>query len=324
MKHELLIGIDGGGTHSSAVAVWPDGQVAAVAHGGGMNYHNDGVETVRCRLETVVKELTAQCGAADPTVCAGLSALDGPADESVRAQLASASLPAEQLDLQSDAYAALMGCTLGEPGMIVICGTGSMLLLADSSGRQHVSGGWGYLLNDAGSGFTLAREALLAVTAAADGTGPATPLTARALAYFSAETPRQLINRVYAPSCGPDRIAGFAACVLQEAAEGCPEAQSIVGSSMGRLASQAVRLLQKAPGITSVGLYGGVFVHSPFARQAFENALRCHLPEVKCCDPAFPPELGAVIHLLRRRGRLSEQILSRMKTSWKEKTHERD
>ena len=30
MSRGLLIGIDGGGTHSSAVAVWPDGRIAAI------------------------------------------------------------------------------------------------------------------------------------------------------------------------------------------------------------------------------------------------------------------------------------------------------
>ena len=42
-----------------------------------------------------------------------------------------------------------MGCTLGGPGLIAICGTGSMLLLRDREGRTRVSGGWGYLLEDA-------------------------------------------------------------------------------------------------------------------------------------------------------------------------------
>ena len=131
MSRGLLIGIDGGGTHSSAVAVWPDGRIAAVAREGGMNFHNDGVDAVRRRLENVVGALCAGAGAPAERICAGLSALDGPADRETLAVFASDTWPAGTLDLQSDAYIALMGCTLGSPGMIVICGTGSMLLLLD-------------------------------------------------------------------------------------------------------------------------------------------------------------------------------------------------
>ncbi len=318
MSRGLLIGIDGGGTHSSAVAVRPDGRVAAAASGGGMNFHNDGVETVRRRLETVVRYLCARAGTPAEKICAGLSALDGPADRETKALFASDAWPAGALDLQSDVYIALMGCTLGKPGMIVICGTGSMLLLTDREGKQHVSGGWGYLLEDAGSGFTLAREALLAVAAEADGIVPATGLTSSALEYFGADTPRGLIDRVYAPDCGPDRIAGFARCVLEAADRGNRTAEEILRRNMALLAFQAAKLLGKAPGVTRTGVYGGIFAHSAAARQAFEEFLRARTPEAEVCDPAFPPELGAVIHLLSRKGKLNDSVLQNMKTTWKE------
>ena len=318
MSRGLLIGIDGGGTHSSAAAVWPDGRVAAAASGGGMNFHNDGVDAVRRRLEEVVRTLCGRAGAPADKICAGLSALDGPADEETKALFVSDAWPAGVPDLQSDAYIALMGCTLGNPGMIAICGTGSMLLLLDREGRHRVSGGWGYLLEDAGSGFTLAREALLAIAAEADGTGPETGLTAPALAYFDAETPRGLIDRVYAPDCGPDRIAGFARCVLEAADRGNRTASDILRRNMTRLASQGARLLRTAPGVTRTGIYGGIFAHSAAARRIFEESLRAEIPEAEVQEPALPPELGAVIHLLSREGRLNDSVLQNMKTTWKE------
>ena len=80
MKHGLFIGIDGGGTHSTAVAAWPDGRIAAIAHGGGLNFFNDGVETVRLRLESIVAELCAKADAPAQRICVGMSALDAPAD----------------------------------------------------------------------------------------------------------------------------------------------------------------------------------------------------------------------------------------------------
>lgn len=315
MAQKLFIGIDGGGTHSTGVAVWPDGRIAAVAAGGGLNFHNDGITAVRGRLESLVRDLCTEAGAPAFQVCVGLSALDGPADPETLARFTSDLLPPGSLFLESDAYVALLGCTRGAPGMIVICGTGSMIVLLDAAGRQHVSGGWGYLLGDAGSGYTLAREALLAVIAGVDGVGPSTRLTARALSFFGVSAPRGLIDRVYAPSFTPDQMAAFARCVLEEAEQGEPVASAILSRNMDRLALLAAALLRQHPDVRLVGLYGGIFAHSAAARSAFESALCVSVPDAIIRMPEFPPEIGAVLHLLRRQGPLDPAVLSNLKSS---------
>lgn len=318
MKYDLLIGIDGGGTHSTAAAARPDGCAVAVAYGDGLNYHHIGVEKVRLRMEKMVSELCEKTGASHPLVCVGMSALDGPADGEILAQFTAGLLAPWQLDLQSDAYAALMGFTCGQPGMIVICGTGSMMLLLDEEGRQHVSGGWGYLLADEGSSYTLAREALLAIIDEYEGLGQPTALTGHALSYFNVSTPRMIIDRVYAPDFTPDRLAGFARHVLQEAEAGEAVALSILHRTMPKLAAQAAQLLKKAPGVSRVGLYGGVFMNSGAARGCFADTL-CQLnAQAQICSLEYPPELGAIIHLMLREGLLSPDALAKLKTTYEE------
>ena len=321
MIPDLLIGIDGGGTHSTAVAVRPDGTVAALAYGDGLNFHNSGVEPVRERLEGMVTEL---CQKADVPVekvmvCAGMSALDLPADEATTRLFASGCLAFEQLDLQSDAYAALMGCTLGEPGVIVICGTGSMLVLVDSNGEQTPGGGWGYLLGDAGSSYTLAREGMIAALDALEGVGDATALTQDALAFYNAqENPRALIDSVYAPDFGPEKFAAFARYVLTRAGEGDAVAYAIVERNMKRLGKLAAQMLLKDQKAQRIGLYGGVFAHNPFAKELFEQTVLKLVPSAVFCPVVFPPELGAVTHLLRKTGLLTDDALKRMKSTSKE------
>lgn len=316
LSQKLLIGIDGGGTHSTAVAAWPDGRIAAVTAGGGLNFHNSGVAAVRQRLEAMVADLCRQCGAEAAEVCVGMSALDAPADDATLRLFCGGMFTPGQLDLQSDAYIALMGFTLGKPGVIVICGTGSMLLMLDAQGNQHAAGGWGYLLGDAGSGYTLAREGLLAVIDATEGTGPATPLTADALSYFDADVPRSLINRIYAPDATPAGMAGFARHVLTRAQEGDAVAQGILSRNMARLARSAARLIASAPEADRVGLYGGVFQHSELARALFTQALHNLAPDAQVCSLAYPPELGALIHLFKKQGRLTNEVLAAMKSSY--------
>ena len=321
MAHSLYIGIDGGGTHSSAVAVWPDGRVAALTAGDGLNFHNSGVEPVRERLEVMAAELCQKTGVPleNAMICAGMSALDLPADEATTRRFSTGCLAFEQLDLQSDAYAALMGCTLGEPGVIVICGTGSMLVLSDSRGRQIPGGGWGYLLGDAGSSYTLAREGLIAAIDALEGTARQTPLTGDALSFFDAkENPRAMIDRVYASDFGPEKLAAFARFVLARADEGDPVAYGIVERNMKRLGRLAAQMLLKDEKARRIGLYGGVFAHNPFAKALFEKEVVSLIPDAQFCPVSFPPELGAVIHLLRKNGLLTPDALERLKSTSKE------
>jgi len=315
MEKYLLVGIDGGATHSTAAAVWPDGKVACIARGKGLNFNNDGVEKVRQRLEEMVREITERTDAHVRCVCAGMAALDKPADSNTTSKFTGL-LSAEQLDLQSDAYIALMGLTRGEPGMIAICGTGSMLMLADRDGGQHISGGWGYLMEDAGSGYAIARDALLSAIAAYEGTGPETSLIDHALSYFSISDLRALIDIIYSQDFSPDRLAGFARHVLAEADMGDMLSTHIIIKSMEKLAHQAAELFKKAPGAVCTGLYGGIFAHSEIARSAFSIALKRRMPEAEICSPEFTPELGAVIHLMNKYGLLTGEALKNMKDTY--------
>ena len=322
MAAKILIGIDGGGTHSTAVAAWPDGRVAAVVPGGGQNFYNDGMEIVRARLLDMISRLKEATGAEAEAVCVGLSALDGPADEATCAAFHEGALKTETLDLQSDVYIALMGLTQGEPGVIVICGTGSMLLMVDEKGNQLVSGGWGYLLNDAGSGFTLAREALLMSIDEIDGIGKKCSWTQELLNHFGVNDPRKLIDVVYAPDFTPDQLAGFARLLLARANAGDADAHEILERNMARLARLAARLMDKADNVNLVGLYGGIFQHNELARTLFERTLKKERPDAQIRLPEYPPELGAVIHLMKKHGTLTPETLLTLKNSYKEIRHE--
>jgi len=314
----LLIGIDGGGTHSTAVAADGNGRVVAVTEGPGLNHHNIGIDEAGRRLYDIVRRLEAAAGRQADMICAGLAGLDAPADRDTLAGFAGEAHAYAALDLQSDCYAALMGLTRGEPGMIVICGTGSIALMADSAGRQYVSGGWGYLLNDAGSGYTLARDALLRAIDAWEGTAPPTGLADEALRFFQVSAPRTIIEKVYAPDFTPDKMAGFARCVLTLAESGDDAANAILKRNMQRLARQAACLLNSAPDVRLVGLYGGIFAHSAPARDSFKEALLALAPRAELCEPEYPPELGAVIHLMKKAGTLDRDSLRLLKETYLE------
>jgi N-acetylglucosamine kinase-like BadF-type ATPase len=244
----------------------------------------------------------------DVVVSAGLAALDGPADADILGAFR-ARLPGGcTLHLTSDALIALMGHTMGGPGMMVICGTGSMLMALDRSGKEHVLGGWGWKMGDAGSGYTLSRNALVRATEDFDLTGHRSVLMEEALRFFAAAQPRDLIARLYDPAMGTDTMAAFGARVLEAARQGDADALHIAEHEMTRLACLAEALYRQVPEAAVCAVYGGVMQHSPLARQLFTQALSERCSGVAVTAPRHPPEIGAVVLGMLKDGKTAEEI----------------
>src|SRR6266581_557596 len=69
---------------------------------------------------------------------------------------------APRVDVLSDAEAAWLGALDGRPGVVVLAGTGSIVVGRDARGRWARAGGLGPLLGDEGSAFWIGREWLRA------------------------------------------------------------------------------------------------------------------------------------------------------------------
>lgn len=324
-KKKIIIGVDGGGSKSMGAAADEKGRVLAVYRGGGINYYQIGMEKARKNLMEIVDALEKACGGVCGLLSVGMPALDTTADEKTLRAFAGDVFDAQSLILESDACMALEGMTCGDRGMIVICGTGSMALLDDGNG-QRAAGGWGYLLGDPGSGYSIAMAGLRAAIRHWEGTGPETGLSEKALAHFGLKQPRDLIALMYDPACGPDIVARFAGEVFDAAEKGDGEAKHILNEEMRRIAWQSASLLQSAPGVEKVGLYGGIFQHQPSARRLFAAALRRRLPgwSVRIVKPQFPPEIGAVIRAFKHQGALNAERLAALKESYEKRMKDKE
>jgi N-acetylglucosamine kinase-like BadF-type ATPase len=69
---------------------------------------------------------------------------------------------ARRVTVLSDAEAAHLGALAGRPGLLVLAGTGSIVLGRNASGRWVRAGGLGPLFGDGGSAFALGRDWLAA------------------------------------------------------------------------------------------------------------------------------------------------------------------
>ena len=137
---------------------------------------------------------------------------------------------APRVQVLADAQAALLGALGDRPGLLVLAGTGSIVVGRDARGRWVRAGGLGPLIGDEGSGFWLGRQWLRAHL---DARGE---VTARRLAT----TPDAVA-----------RIAALAPRVLARAGAGDRKARTVVQDGQRALAAQGVvvarRLGLRAP-----------------------------------------------------------------------------
>ena len=125
---------------------------------------------------------------------------------------------ARSLEVLSDAQLAHLGALGGGPGLLILAGTGSIVIGRDPGGRWGRAGGFGPLLGDEGSGFWLGRAWLRATSQGED--------------FLPA---RRLVQAKDAVR----RIAALAPGVLARAKRGDARARTIVREAQGHLAGFA-------------------------------------------------------------------------------------
>ncbi|MDR1569059.1 MAG: hypothetical protein LBS72_01055 [Oscillospiraceae bacterium] len=296
MPTDIIIGVDCGGTRTSAAAVRADGVLLGRCEGAGANFNNIGINAARDNVFNIITNLLKLCGADGYRVLVlGMSALDAPADEETARRFAGELFDPTRLRMVSDATIAMSGATLGQPGMVIICGTGSMMMLLDGGGREHVALGWGIIPGDPGGSYTLAVQGVRAAIDAWEGVGASTALTEACMSFFDIKTPRALIGRLYSPGVTPGSLADFARFVLDAARDGDKAAANIVYGNLRAVAEKAAMLIGEHPEARTVALVGGVFDHNKWARDWFKNELLDRVPNLLIGPPEFPPEIGAAL-----------------------------
>jgi N-acetylglucosamine kinase-like BadF-type ATPase len=301
MKH-FLIGIDGGASRSKCILTDREGALIATAKGGSLNPLTIGWdqfrENVRALLDGV---LTSVPEKKRLNLCTGLA---GTGDEEVRSRAVNeiaALIDADTIHVISDALAALWGAFQGEPGLLLIAGTGSICMGLDAGGNTARCGGFGRILGDEGSGYWIAVQAIRAALGSVDGRNPPTELVDIIYSEFQLNELKDIIPPVHTGQITPDQIAQIAPQVLA-AAKSDQSAVEIVNEAAGHLADLVISTAQKLDMENPrVALWGGLW-KSP--GQELKKALTASLSEgrIACqlCEPAESAEWGAIRYLQKQ------------------------
>ena len=204
--------------------------------------------------------------------------------------------------VEGDFVAAFTGATNDMSGVIVIAGTGQVAY-GENGAASHKAGGYGYLIDDAGSGYGVGRAALAAVLAAADGLGERTILTERIRDAVQLP-PSEIVAAVYGGALDRVSIAALSKVVADAAnVDDDGVSQRILmqtGGALARIAEAVSRRLftpEAAPfPIIPIGSLwsAGDHLRNVFLRSALRFA-----PQAYIGEPLEPPVQGAVLRALR-------------------------
>ena len=298
-SRRAVVGVDGGGSKTQAVVL--DMNFALLGEGlaGPSNPLRVGIANAAAAVREAIDRAceVAQVRRAD-LVSARIGLAGARRDElSARMRDALASLGIGEIVVMGDADIALYGATEGQPGLIVIAGTGSNCCGINARGRRECAGGWGPIAGDEGGGSWISRRALRAIAHAADGRGPETALTRAACAYFHVTNPNDLSTAIYAPTITNERLAGFGKDVIEAAKAKDRIAREILseaGKELGLMAAAVIRNLKLERDTFQVAYVGGVFkagdelILSPMRAGVTKVA-----PKVYLAPPRYPPAVAA-------------------------------
>lgn len=301
----FFLGVDGGQSSTTAVIGDAEGRIVGWATGGPCNHV--GAHEGRAKFLRVVGECIAQAAAragienAPPSfeaACLGMSG--GPEDKSA---LLAELIQTEHLQVTHDARIALAGALNGEPGAIVIAGTGSIAYGENAQGETSRVGGWGYIFGDEGGAFDIVRQALRAALREHEGWGPRTPLTPALMEATGTSTANEALHLFYTEAWPRSRVAALAPLVDAAAEAADPTAREILTSAAQHLAmliASVRRQLWKDDEPCRVSWIGGVLQSGIVLERlrmilAIDGGLTAAAPE-------HSPAVGALLLAWRARG----------------------
>ncbi|MEK3885522.1 BadF/BadG/BcrA/BcrD ATPase family protein [Paenibacillus sp. PL2-23] len=300
---KMVAGLDGGGTKTTVTLADESGVVRHLFSAGPLNVNGQDAESVH----RTVADICAEIDGASPggigecaALCVGAAGISNPAVSGLLTAGLRAGGFAGELVLVGDHVTALSGALEGGPGAIVIAGTGSIAYGRNGSGQTHRAGGFGHLIDDGGSGYSLGRDLLAAVVRSSDGREEPTVMADLVYRELDISSMPELIGFVYDKSRGKKEIAALAPLVFQACESGDLAALRIVRDNADALAATASAVVSRlALQSGELALLGSVLTMSQRMRDAFQERMSWREPLVRCIEPKRDTSYGAVLLALK-------------------------
>ena len=304
MSRTYVLGVDAGGTKSTAALADTGGNVIARHSAGPGNPHRIGSEdafrNVIHAIDHVVK--SAEVNVTDiKAAVLGMAGAGTKAIQSEATMFVRMRTNIEQLSVIPD-FELVLPAAFPDGGIALVAGTGSVAHGVRGERETRV-GGHGYVAGDEGSGYWIGQQALRSIAYALDGRGPQTALTNLVCDANSVSDPTRLMPTIHASPDPLNRVAAIAPLVVQAAGE--DKTAGMILDSAARELCQMISVARTNVGYDdgySLAIAGSVLTKTSAVRDRLEFTLKTTDCVPKIITTVFEPVYGAVAMAIRLLG----------------------
>ena len=280
------IGIDGGGTKTEFVLCDVEGHIYKKVLLEGCNPNDIGLEKCFTLLKKGIDILSSEQYEIGG-IFAGISGCTAGDNKTRLNDALTKEYPQIPIRVESDIYGVILSHfdSCDQKCITAICGTGSVIFASDGE-KLHRIGGWGYLIDNAGSAYDIGRDALYSVLAFYDGLGEYTSLCDAVSKQLGGDVWDKL-NEIY--SSGKSYIASFAKLVFDEYRKGDEISTQILRRNFERVARLINHAQSSFQSGNTVILSGGLKNNSDILIEFLHPRLNENLELI---IPELPPIYG--------------------------------
>ncbi|HEK9102638.1 ATPase [Bacillus pfraonensis] len=287
---KYMIGVDGGGTKTEAIAFDQNGREIAKSMNRFGNVLLDYEKAVSHIMEAINQCQQSLSKENCVCICLGLAGV-----KSIDMNVLKERLKTKyqtNIEIYDDAviaHAALLG---GNDGILTIAGTGA-ICLGKKGEKYKYSGGWGHILGDEGSGYWIALQALKKMTIQYDKGAQFCNLSTAIQNEVPIHTPFDIKQLVY--SSQKDQVAAIAPLVIEEARKGNDDALKIILKASEELAKITVDVYKKMSFEVpiSIAVKGGILCSAPEIYAEFKRCCKKYMNEINFIQNEISSAKGA-------------------------------
>lgn len=294
------LGIDGGGSKSKAVLCDKNLEILSTFQAGPSNFLKVGLKDAAKEIMSLISAATHDLKGSQQNLAvvigtAGAGRKENVEDftEALNKEAMKKRIGLKNIFITGDINITLHGAFEENEGLILIVGTGSIIYGKTKNGSEIRKGGFGRLIGDEGSGYSIGKRTINFLSRSFDGRIIPTPFFDFLTERLNISDSPSLINSIYKNNY---EISQAAALTIEAAELGMREAEQIlseesdelivlIGSSLNEFSSKSIKLC----------LSGGLIEQENFYRNMLIEKINKYFPQVKLTEPKYSPEFGAVL-----------------------------
>ncbi|MDX8288706.1 BadF/BadG/BcrA/BcrD ATPase family protein [Metabacillus indicus] len=287
---DYIIGVDGGGTKTEAVAYDLYGNKLNEANSGFGNLLIDEAKAIENIIQAIQDCIEPFDKRNCRYICIGLAGFGG-VENPLNINNALKEAFSVPFTIFNDGVIAHAASLKGQEGILTISGTGSVSF-GIKNGVERMAGGWGHLLGDEGSGYWIAMQAFIKMTDEEDRGFPYSPLTEEILSVLGYNRASGIKKFIYKAS--KTDIAAFAPIIVKHAQLGDAFACSLLENAGFHLAKTTLNVCNTLnfPQNVTIAIKGSILTNIEIVQDSFVKHLKQSKPEANIITEEVSSTLG--------------------------------